>query len=117
MQPTSFEKLILPILARKKNLKNLICANWLTNLKVGGELCNTLVRLTNAEYEKLLGKKSCGQDLTKKFLSEGLLIEKDLNELMLYERWAKMQRKIDKPYFSVNYSNSSCNKIHKIRTA
>lgn len=80
--------------------------NWL----VYNTLYNTLVRLTNSEYEKLLGKKSCGKDLTKKFFSEGLLIEKDLSELALYERWAKMQRKIDKPYFSVNITTTlKCN--------
>lgn len=80
--------------------------NWL----VYNTLYNTLARLTNSEYEKLLGKKFCGKDLTKKFFSEGLLVEKDLNELKLYERWAKMQRKIDKPYLSFNITTTlKCN--------
>ena len=73
-------------------------------------LYNTLVRLSKIEYEKLIGKKSCGKDLTKKFLSEGLMIEDNFNEFELYERWAKMQRKIDKPYLSVNVTTTlKCN--------
>ena len=80
--------------------------NWL----VYNTLYNTLAWLTNLEYEKLLGKKSCGKDLTRKFFCEGLFVEKNLNELALYERWAKMQRKIDKPYLSVNITTTlKCN--------
>jgi len=80
--------------------------NWL----VYNTLYNTLARLTNFEYEKLLGKKSCGKDLTRKFFSEGLLVEKDLDELKLYELWANMQRKIDKPYLSFNITTTlNCN--------
>ncbi len=81
-------------------------SNWL----VYNTLYNTLARLTNLEYEKLLGKKSCSKDLTRKFFSEGLLVEKNLDELKLYECWAKMQRKIDKPYLSVNITTTlKCN--------
>ncbi len=81
-------------------------SNWL----VYNTLYNTLARLTNFEYEKLLGKKYCGKELIKKFFSEGLLVEENLNELMLYERWATMQRQIDKPYLSVNITTTlKCN--------
>lgn len=80
--------------------------NWL----VYNTLCNTLVRLSKIEYEKLLGKKSCGKELFKKFLSEGLLIEESFDEFALYERWAKMQREIDKPYLSINITTTlKCN--------
>ena len=80
--------------------------DWL----VYNTLYNTLVRLSKTEYEKLLGKKSCGKDLTRKFSSEGLIIEENLNEVALYEHWAKMQRKIDKPYLSVNITTTlKCN--------
>ena len=80
--------------------------NWL----VYNTLYNTLVRLSKIEYEKLIGKKYCGKDLTRKFFSEGLMTEKNLDEFFLYERWAKMQRKIDKPYLSVNITTTlKCN--------
>lgn len=73
-------------------------------------LYNTLARIKKSEYEKLIGEKNCGQNLIKKFFSEGLLVEKDLDEFAIYEKWAKMQRKINKPYFSVNITTTlKCN--------
>ena len=80
--------------------------NWL----VYNTLYNTLARLTKAEYEKLIGEKFCGKLLAKKFLAEGLTVAENLNEFALYERWAKMQREIEKPYLSVNITTTlKCN--------
>lgn len=73
-------------------------------------LYNTLVRLTPLEYEKLLGKKKAGRELRKTFIKHGLLIAKELDELKIYNRWSILQRRIDRPYVSVNVATTlKCN--------
>lgn len=73
-------------------------------------LCNTLVRLTSLEYEKLMGKKKAGRELRKTFIKHGLLIAKELDELKIYNQWSALQRRIDRPYISVNIATTlKCN--------
>ena len=73
-------------------------------------LCNTLVRLTPLEYEKLMGKKKAGRELRKTFIKHGLLIAKELDELKIYNQWGALQRRIDRPYISVNIATTlKCN--------
>jgi len=73
-------------------------------------LCNTLVRLTPLEYEKLMGKKKAGRELRKTFIKHGLLIAKELDELKIYNQWSALQRRIDRPYISVNIATTlKCN--------
>lgn len=73
-------------------------------------LYNTLLRLTKMEYAKILGEKSVGKALSRKFQKNGIILPVDVNELKLYEAWAKKQRKIKKTYLSINITSTlNCN--------
>ena len=73
-------------------------------------LYNSLVRLNSLEYEKLAGKKKAGRELRKMFMKHGLLIAKELDELKIYNQWSALQRRIDRPYVSVNIATTlKCN--------
>lgn len=73
-------------------------------------LYNSLVRLNSLEYEKLAGKKKAGRELRKMFMKHGLLIAKELDELKIYNQWSTLQRRIDRPYVSVNIATTlKCN--------
>lgn len=73
-------------------------------------LYNTLVRITDTEYAKILGEKSMGISLSAKMRENGIIIEKNIDELKLYEKWAEQQRNLDKPYLSINIATTlKCN--------
>ena len=73
-------------------------------------LYNTLLRVTNTEYAKILGEKHMGKALSRAMEKNGIIIEKKIDEFKIYETWAKQQRKINKPYWSFNITTTlKCN--------
>lgn len=73
-------------------------------------LYNSLLRLTNVEYDKIRGKKKPGKELIKKFISNGIFVDNGINERKCYEHWAKVERSVDKPYLSLNITTTlKCN--------
>ena len=88
--------------------------NYIRNDKKGyliyNTLYNSLVRLSPLEYEKLLGKKKTGKELRKNFKKHGLIIAEKLDEMDIYNQWCSLQRKVDRPYISINITATlKCN--------
>lgn len=88
--------------------------NYIRNDKRGyliyNTLYNSLVRLSPLEYEKLLGKKKTGKELRKNFKKHGLIIAEKLDEMDIYNQWCSLQRKVDRPYISINITATlKCN--------
>lgn len=88
--------------------------NYIQNDKKGyliyNTLYNSLVRLSPLEYEKLLGKKKTGKELRKNFKKHGLIIAEKLDEMDIYNQWCSLQRKVDRPYISINITATlKCN--------
>lgn len=70
---------------------------------------NTLVRMTKMEYEKLLGLRPSGRELSKLYLTQGLAVPQDLDERQCYEEWRGMYgRKVS--HLSLNITTTlKCN--------
>ena len=90
--------------------------NYFQRLKSGrgymvfNTLYNSLVRLTNLEYEKLFGRKSSGKNLERKFVTNGFIIPIEIDELETCQRWIRMQWNFPKPYLSINLTTTlKCN--------
>ena len=80
------------------------------NYLIYNTLYNSLVRLTNSEYEKYLGNKKPGNVLLKKFIKNGIFVNANLDERINYHCWTKKQRKERKPYLSFNIATTlKCN--------
>lgn len=87
--------------------------NFVEQFDGGCVVCNTLynslVRLTDLEYEKLLGNRKCGRQLARKFLLNGLAVTKDIDERAAYAAWRERVRR-NANYLSVNITTTlDCN--------
>lgn len=93
----------------KPSVFNYVC-DAKDNYLVYNTLYNSLLRITKDEYAKILGEKHMGKALSRTMKKNGIIIEKEIDELKLYEAWAKQQRKLNKPYWSFNITTTlRCN--------
>ncbi|MDD7376963.1 MAG: radical SAM protein [Prevotellaceae bacterium] len=73
-------------------------------------LYNALIRLTAFEYKKLNGQAKIGKIMRKTFVENGLLVRESTDELKKFLGWSLKQRKLYKPYLSLNITTTmKCN--------